>query len=719
MSELFKPLKEIEMSGSRETLFPCPPSSYNTIDDHDGVNDNTNVNVNSSDVINKKTLALDGHHEEHDHEHDQGKCDGIGNGNGNGGSFSNSHGNSNGNEWTFSIPSKGIHLSNPHIGTSMHASKQKQEGAPPAEANIDTDTDTNRNSTSTSTTNQSESLGWKFANRRTNWSLSSKNILTITYTSSEQAVPSYTNKSIGVDYIQRLCKRVKRRRTGSGYSCSRQKRVYQERYDADDVLSVKFLGKEDIGVDVSSFTKDGGCHGVQIVLRNKTGTKRRFPTAAADGGSTGPNYGNGNGGAESPNRIPMDGKKILEENGFLPKEKDGMEDGIPLPPWCQKDDTGASAGAGSSAATDDHSVHGPIVTFLMPNVSQEQPIQDENCTGNGVKRQAQAPPLLWKVQFPPDPSIALEAFTVLDGSLDVHSASDLDCKNDNSSTTRSANSGGITASPSLSQWRKLQSQSSYSDSECSASHPTNIYLNGYQSWSFAGSVTQGDEQPKSAMPDFLSKSFNFGADIPPPPTEDEVEFEGDVGWNKGPGGGAYVRREKRTVDSYSSSEDDSFQDLTYYKSDFYTCVSCNEAEDTVYSDENDGVDNGNDSGSSGNLDENGGPAMVLGFLSQRRSYGLIAFDSDLCCVAMHASLQGTIASRSTGISTDWAYCQILPGDYYDEEPMVDYLNAVCSHNVARPLQKFPPLTGWCSWYHYYEVGLVVGLHFMTFVSLFS
>ncbi len=50
----------------------------------------------------------------------------------------------------------------------------------------------------------------------------------------------------------------------------------------------------------------------------------------------------------------IDGKKILEENGFLPKEKDGMEDGIPLPPWCQKDDTGASAGAGSSAGVLDN-----------------------------------------------------------------------------------------------------------------------------------------------------------------------------------------------------------------------------------------------------------------------------------------------------------------------------------------------------------------------------
>jgi Melibiase len=34
--------------------------------------------------------------------------------------------------------------------------------------------------------------------------------------------------------------------------------------------------------------------------------------------------------------------------------------------------------------------------------------------------------------------------------------------------------------------------------------------------------------------------------------------------------------------------------------------------------------------------------------------------------------------------------------------MVHYLHAVAAHNEARPLQNGPLLTGWCSWYHYYE-----------------
>jgi alpha-galactosidase len=306
--------------------------------------------------------------------------------------------------------------------------------------------------------------------------------------------------------------------------------------------------------------------------------------------------------------------------------------------------------------------------------------------------------------MPPDPSIALEAITVLDGSLNVHPTSYNDNDDDDDCRLDSTTS------------HQGQEDESYSDVSCTASHPTNIFINGYQSWSFTGSVTQGDEQPKSAMPEFLSKAFNYGADIPPRASssmyrydeeEDEEEEEEWIGNERGGVGAGtepLMRRSGRYVARACPKDGNdacNFQTLTDYKSDFFTCVSCMDKEDCTNHDDTD--DNSKDDPIHNcMLDENGGPAMVLGFLSQRRQYGLITFDSDLCCVAMHASCQRTIASKSQGISTDWAYCQILPGGYYDEEPMAFYLNAVSAYNVAKPFQNFPPLTGWCSWYHYYE-----------------
>jgi alpha-galactosidase len=54
------------------------------------------------------------------------------------------------------------------------------------------------------------------------------------------------------------------------------------------------------------------------------------------------------------------------------------------------------------------------------------------------------------------------------------------------------------------------------------------------------------------------------------------------------------------------------------------------------------------------------------------------------------------------IQTDWAFAQLESPATYDEEPLVHYLRAVASYNQAKPLQNGPLLTGWCSWYHYYE-----------------
>jgi len=512
------------------------------------------------------------------------------------------------NQWEFTIPARSISLAYPGKASNNQA---------PAAENPKTD----------------PFMGWEFASKLTSWTVQSQNILTITYTQYAHALPSYTNKNIAVDYVQRVFKRSRCTK-----SCLKKTKVYVEKYNAEDIVSVKFLEKADL--DMRGFEE---CQGVQIMLRNKCRADARFPPQGRK--------------TVHDKTVPRDGPDVLEQNGYIQNDKDGMDDGIPSPPWHKHASTKTEHG------------HPIIVTFVMPNLSHTNQME---AAQNGVRSNdntIMAPPLLWKVQMPPDASIALEAFTVLDGNLDVHSAVKQSIYND----------------------QDTESRDSYSDSDCSASYPSNIYINGYQSWSFAGSVAQGDEQPKPAMPDFLSKAFNDGADIPPTPTEEEEEI-----WARNDGSDTSMNGEFIQRDSSNSGD---FHKVAYYKSDFYTCVSCNESDDD---DSHDLDDDFAATSAKSKLDEHGGPAMVLGFLSQRKQYGLITLDSDLCRVVMHASMQGLIASNEKGVSTDWAYCQILPGNYYDEEPMSSYLNAVSSYNVARPFQSFPPLTGWCSWYHYYE-----------------
>ena len=269
-------------------------------------------------------------------------------------------------------------------------------------------------------------------------------------------------------------------------------------------------------------------------------------------------------------------------------------------------------------------VGGPVLTFCLPKSQTDHP-------------------LLWKVDFPMcgDLPIAIETLTVLDGTL---------------------------LTDSHIQGKSLQQP-----------EPTHIYINGYQSWSFAGSIPRGHKQPQPALPDAFSRAFNYGGSVPPPAdivTDYMSTFHGGKG---------HVPM------------------VVQYQSDFFTCITCDtqvpekvlqtfvkRKSRTPYQ----------------QLDETGGPALLLGWLSQRRQFGVITSDKDLRRFQMHASCHGQLLIPGVtrdSISTDWAYAQLVAPHSYDEEPMVHYLHAVASANNARPIgHNSTLLTGWCSWYFAYE-----------------
>lgn len=286
---------------------------------------------------------------------------------------------------------------------------------------------------------------------------------------------------------------------------------------------------------------------------------------------------------------------------------------------------------------------GPTITFAMPKDTTHD--DDE-------------PPLLWKVEIPPAPkdlSIALETLTVLDGPL------------------------------------LPQSQQH---------NPTHMFINGFQSWSFAGSVPLGQPQPQSAMPDVYSRAFNHGASVPPNSLE-------------------YVPSHRAPLWRSTSKS----RNTKPYLSDFFTCITSHEEEeeDDEVATDTVNADGSPDNRRQGNLrrgpfrravvhtplDERGGPALILGWLSQRHQFGIISVDPDLQRLQMHASHQGQLLLPSKAsysgrvLQTDWAFAQLEAPHTYDEEPLVHYLRAVAGYNGAKPLQNGPLLTGWCSWYHYY------------------
>jgi alpha-galactosidase len=252
-----------------------------------------------------------------------------------------------------------------------------------------------------------------------------------------------------------------------------------------------------------------------------------------------------------------------------------------------------------------------VLTFAVPI--------DANVCGHD-----QDPPLLWKVDIPPhwsDNSLMLDTITVMDGKVDLQEP------------------------------------------------PTAVYIEGYQSWSFTGSVSKGQPQPTSAMPNMFSGAFNLGGCLPEAPTT----MLPAKGWQTNVCNPEFLQstRAKRSIIGERKKR-------YKYTSDFFACITT--ARDEI-------------------MDENGGPALVCGWLSQHKQFGVVSIDNRLENVKMHATHEAMLNST---VSTDWAYAQLITPHRYDEEPMVHYLHAAAAYNQAKPLQNGPLLTGWCSWYHYYE-----------------
>eukprot|EP00587_Corethron_hystrix_P002681 CAMPEP_0113300592 /NCGR_PEP_ID=MMETSP0010_2-20120614/2158_1 /TAXON_ID=216773 ORGANISM="Corethron hystrix, Strain 308" /NCGR_SAMPLE_ID=MMETSP0010_2 /ASSEMBLY_ACC=CAM_ASM_000155 /LENGTH=716 /DNA_ID=CAMNT_0000154043 /DNA_START=815 /DNA_END=2962 /DNA_ORIENTATION=+ /assembly_acc=CAM_ASM_000155 len=129
----------------------------------------------------------------------------------------------------------------------------------------------------------------------------------------------------------------------------------------------------------------------------------------------------------------------------------------------------------------------------------------------------------------------------------------------------------------------------------------------------------------------------------------------------------------------------------FYTSDAFACITCNETME------------GNANSEAGLLDESGGPACVLGWISQHHQFGVVAADDNLKRIAMHAEVDGVLMTNP--IQTDWAWAQIVSPHCYDHEPMAGYLDAVADYvGVMEKIlnTNHPRAMGWCSWYHFYE-----------------
>ncbi|KAL7540605.1 hypothetical protein ACHAXR_010246 [Thalassiosira sp. AJA248-18] len=519
-------------------------------------------------------------------------------------------------------------------------------------------------------TNSTETKwSWSYSSQSSpsQWNVTSSKLLSVTYRPAHEAYPSYTNISMKREYWHKsvgtclekgascTCGKCSKRAGTGGHAKNAQPRKRRQHrwgklkrritgapkpihrvkvsYKVEDIMFMEPVVASEISepgtnADASGsgvwIRGIGNCHALRIYLRPKFGT-----------------LANGSNTVSGENEIVANNA----ESELHPMEK---WDSIPSPPWDNENSKGGVRG--DKVDTDQKNVKhwGPIITFAIP------------CQSNGDAVNAKAlqkcPPLLWKVDHPPNPHVALDSFLLMDGALHLHTHKETKVDQHSPSSTTS-------------------SMTSYDYDT-----PTNVYIHGYQSWSFSGSVVQGEAQPKSAMPNLFSAAFNRGGMVLSGGNAHSGDnFDGDH-WNEN------IVATQVNNESEHIEEDELNEATAFYKSDMFACISSNGA---TSSHDNERI----------LLDEEGGPALIVGFIAQRHQYGAVLLDKDLRHFNLYACHEGVVAKRT--VTSDWAYCQIVDANCFDEEAMVYYVHATGDHNEARPMEK--GLTcGWCSWYHYYS-----------------
>jgi hypothetical protein len=464
------------------------------------------------------------------------------------------------------------------------------------------------------------------------WNVSSRQLLSITYCPAWQAIPEYTtqlcnclcgncktdgsNRSSKTSDISSMSRLCCWNTCGS-YAAPHVEHI-QEIFTVADIAKIVTSDDTDDAttrIPLTHIRGLGDCHTIKVYLRPMSTTSTQHTAI--------------------PNNMQQSWEKHvrrMQENGRTIKQtlkSTANLSSISDTSTLDVDHNITNGHVDDDDNNEDQDYIGPIITFCVPTSQVD-------------------PPLLWKVWVPPihEYPIAIQTITVLDGKLQ----------------TRPSKSDGLSSITN----QALRPQ------------PTHIYINGYQSWSFSGSLIKGQLQPGSALPNTFSQAFNLGGS-PPPPTSTILQTENNP--------------------SSTSSTPEPFK--SQYQSDFFTCISSDRrpTSNSIFKSSN------KLQFPYQQLDETGGPALLLGWLSQNQQFGIISVDAELLQFQMHCSVDGQmlVADNVTGpISTDWAYAQLIHPHSYDEEPMANYLHSVARYSEVAPLLNGGLLTGWCSWYVYYQ-----------------
>lgn len=206
-----------------------------------------------------------------------------------------------------------------------------------------------------------------------------------------------------------------------------------------------------------------------------------------------------------------------------------------------------------------------------------------------------------------------------------------------------------------------------------------FFVNGWQSWSFCGSILHGEKPPIYAMPNVFVRAFHdggVGTSLPINLGQGKVPFR--IGMRQeNPGAGADNHLKKdRLSHSGEHIVIDEASNRDHVASDMFTMLS----------------------------DLRSRYGVVVGFLSQRQQFGCISTNINYDRLTVHISGDGVlIPSHGGHFHTDPL---VLYSVATLDNPFSVYMTMSGRANDVSELletnvgQKVP--VGWCSWYHFYE-----------------
>lgn len=197
------------------------------------------------------------------------------------------------------------------------------------------------------------------------------------------------------------------------------------------------------------------------------------------------------------------------------------------------------------------------------------------------------------------------------------------------------------------------------DSAAMTTNGRSFFVNGWNAWSFCGSIRQGEELPLYSLPSYFAKSFHdggIGTALPINLGEGNISISPSY-FNKN--GKSFINGKKVVgKKKFSAKEEKMYKD--YIASDMFTMITDNHTK----------------------------VGVIIGFLSQRNHFGCVATNETYDQLSVHISGDGVLCPPGSEFFSDFVSIYLTAPNFDGHNPFGIYMSMTSEeHNVKKKLER--------------------------------